>query len=808
MISYDTYEDLKANQTDAISDYFDNNFGIWRNYATYEVAQSNQLLKQKHTDIRTFTSDLLYIKTLKNLNDYTLSNLDTFQLKNLQGSQQTKTEIWKNGSDADLTIGKVVGAYNGINLSCSNANTEYIAKSVLQDKPINIADYSSTDKIVITLPAFDSTNIDTANSYLDVSSSSTFATDFTANLKFDDGTFVGTTNKELQFTVDKIFDAIKTDIIGIRFRIKTKSGASACNFKCIGIRCLSKDWAYAPVDINTLENKLCKTLPNYGSWATFPVGTGTNGLPSEWPILIRSFNQLFDDTSDPKIVTGTLNTFIRIGDVSTTASTNTSRNSITVYFGNRPKRASQNDLGGPAITSKTQAYLTASGKNPEFIASESEPRRQGNMSKIPSSAAAGNQIQTTVEPYPDQPGNIQADFSAIPTKATADGGHQIQPAPPFPNQVGTTQTNLNKFPSANAVEYSSISFNWYKKASTDSDYTGLININTPSNNSSTHGLYQFEIPRTVDLKNSNIVFSATVNESSVSIKIYKINNNNQMKLIYQTGEIVNDLYFNRSRGRIGWSTKLIDADSSIESIRSGGLVYAEYRTGSMRSRTPVKGVNLFADYSEDLNVATTISGFKSSTTEDDTQKFGRDLSTKVTTPAGSSFSGIVTNEFSIEDPNDMMIRLSLWCSSNVNYLRFVLIDDNDMAVADLEPEYFKYNQWSNIKVHLNKDTFICGKYRLAIVQPHAYESNTWWLSDFTIKRRLIAWESRTNNIYNSTSWVDFRNNQNKMNNGIYFEEKGIDLEVRALAKSHYGSIEKIQTLPVYATLGNFVWRDE
>ena len=123
MSNYDTYEDLKASYTDSISDYFDNDLGIWRNYATYEAAQSNQLLKQKHTDIRTFTSDVLYVKTLNDLNNYYLieNNIllfDNYSILNFNKYLVFNIEIINNNNIIYCIIDNITNKiYNRINLN-------------------------------------------------------------------------------------------------------------------------------------------------------------------------------------------------------------------------------------------------------------------------------------------------------------------------------------------------------------------------------------------------------------------------------------------------------------------------------------------------------------------------------------------------------------------------------------------------------------------------------------------------------------------------------------------------------------------
>lgn len=112
-----------------IRDEFDDRAGRFINYDCYDDAQLQQLLKQKHADIRSFVQtdifvpiDLNYLETLG------MTDLDSMTMDDIEGSYLfQKGEAWTVGSAGPQSDRN---HWNGISLNCS-AGTN-ITTSVLR----------------------------------------------------------------------------------------------------------------------------------------------------------------------------------------------------------------------------------------------------------------------------------------------------------------------------------------------------------------------------------------------------------------------------------------------------------------------------------------------------------------------------------------------------------------------------------------------------------------------------------------------------------------------------------------------------
>jgi hypothetical protein len=793
-MTYSTFEDLEKTYKDSISDDFSDNNGFWNNYTNYDVEQADRLLLQKHTDIRSFYNLLTTPTSVYTLSKYKVGTsavdakyyLSNRHLNSNSTSIQSIASVNENWiSSSTISNSKVLNGYYGIDLTCA-ANATTSAYSVLTSSVIDISNYATSDYIVATFPNYPSGSITGASSYLDLSSDATGAFDSNQTtsipLNSTNVNQIGSTGHyELKCTLSSLSSG-KCDlskIAAVRFRIAIPSGvSSAPSFKCISIRCVSVNWRDSLIDIDTANNRIYKTIPN--NFVAFPTTTLLNGNT----VLVRSFGKLFT-TDDPKILNGSIAANIELGDVSLSQTANnvTSSNEFAFYFNLGTQKTTQGNLGGPnATVNQTQGYLTAAGKNIELIDNVYVSIKQKDLSVIPTAAPNSNsQNQSNLNNYSNKNGRLQSDLNA------------------------KNQAELNQNLNLNKIDYLKISFNWYKNASSSpSDYQCVVKINDSLTN-----LYTFLIPNN-NLQKSKIIFNPVLEDDYIQIFVYKYNEYDQPKLIYKTNKIFNTLLFSRSRGRIGWSAILKDADSYINFIQSRGLVYGEYKSNAAKSRTPVKGVKLFSDYSKDVELVTSLQGYNGAVISDDKEKYNNVISTKVYLSSNSFMKGLTTNQFYIEDIKDISINLNIW--SLTNKLKFILINSRDQSIISLIPNYYKTGVWSNINVNFKSDSFVCGNYKFAIIYDNTIDEMQWWVNNLSIKKRLVSWETRSDSNslinYDSENWINIKKTINNINDGVLFDQKGTNLQFRARAKSHYASIDTIKISPIYATLGNFVWRDE
>ena len=490
-----------------------------------------------------------------------------------------------------------------------------------------------------------------------------------------------------------------------------------------------------------------------------------NNLATVWPTLFRSFSPSFTD-DDPKIINGQLVTVFNTGSVLNSTSSN-----IKIYYRAINEFATQQDLNN-----RTQNYLNAL-KNIDSLITNSLPRKQSDLSKIPGQYS---NYQSGRGGLPDQSGWTQSELNAL------------------------TQEDLQSIPYVDSISYISLCIYWYLNGSDK-----LCKITIESELGELYSFGTFAVNA-----NTNYAFVTSMYDNAAYAELRQINNDKSLTPVYKTPYVINE-QFHRRRGRIGWSALLQDPDAYIDDIRSQGLVYAEYKTDQLPSITPLRAAQLIADYSPDANVYSSISSDPWSqnnvTISLDAGKSKSGLARKIQTIASGDYDqGISTNEFQIEDPDDINIQFNVWFPNNGSNLNAYLYNANEKTVVSIYVPPFAYDQWTTIRLKLN-DNFLSGKYKLVVVQNNINFDSTWWIDNIQINKRLMRWDARSSTSgpweFDADDWIDFKNTVNLSSGGVMLPRKGSALQLRGQAVSHYAYIQSVKALPVYATLGSMVWND-
>jgi hypothetical protein len=489
-----------------------------------------------------------------------------------------------------------------------------------------------------------------------------------------------------------------------------------------------------------------------------------NNLSTTWPTLFRSFSPSFTN-DDPKIINGQLVTVFNTGSLSSSTLSN-----VKIYYRTIDEFTTQQDLNN-----KTQNYLNAL-KNIDSLVTNSLPRKQSDLSKIPGQYPS---YQLNRGGLADQSGWTQSELNAM------------------------TQEDIQTVPYVNAISYISLCIYWYLSASSK-----LCKITIESELGELYSFGTFAVNA-----NTNYAFITSMYDNAAYAELRQINNDKSLTPVYKTPYVINE-QFHRRRGRIGWSALLQDADAYIDDIRSQGLIYAEYKTDQLPSITPLRAAQLIADYSPDANVYSSISSDPWSTDAILTLDSGKSkskLARKVQTKASGNYDqGISTNEFQIEDPDDVNIQFDAWFPNNGSNLNAYLYNANEKTSVAIYVPPFVYDQWTTVQLKLN-DNFLSGKYQLVIVQNNISFDSTWWIDNIQINKRLMRWDARSSASgpweFDADDWIDFRNTVNLSSGGVMLPRKGSALQLRGQAVSHYAYIQSVKALPVYATLGSMVWSD-
>jgi len=362
MSNYTSYDVAKNNKINIISDEFDSYTGEWNNLLSYDASQTGQLKNQKHTDIRSFyvpkslPSYVLYLNN-KTVNS---SSLQGVQVQNLKGQIDViKSENWlvsgPSGSAVSVGVQSSYSNWYGLTLTCPVGQT--IATSTLSDNlPIILTAYNpETDFITISIPS-GVTNITLATSSIAFSKTNSFATSSDYDEIFfndPDIQFIGSgTAKELRIPLFKLVNSIG-GIVSVRFKIVAVS--ATVTFKCLSIRCISDNWVYAPVDINTQWGLVASTPSLNGSalsgtantdYPNWPINSNSSYLPTVWPALYKSYSDSITTGSKPLFNDGEMEVWFNSGTLSAAT------NSISTHFRLGNQKSQQNDLN-----LKTQSAL-------------------------------------------------------------------------------------------------------------------------------------------------------------------------------------------------------------------------------------------------------------------------------------------------------------------------------------------------------------------------------------------------------------------------------------------------------------------
>ena len=366
MSNYTSYDVAKNNKINIISDEFDSYTGEWNNLLSYSSVQTGQIKSQKHTDIRSFY-------TSKSLDGYVLylnnkvigsSSFQGVQVSNLKGQIDViKSENWfasgPSGSSASVGIQSSNSNWYGLTFTCPVGQT--IATSTLSDNlPIILTAYNlETDFITISIPS-GVTNITLATSSIAFSKTNSFATPNDYDEIFFNDTdvqLIGSgTAKELRFPLSKLINSVN-GIVSVRFKIVAVN--ATVTFKCLSIRCISDNWVYAPIDINTQWDLVASTPSLNGSalsgtitngqpddYPNWPISSNSSNLPTVWPVLYKSYSESITVGDKPILNDGEMEVWFNSGTLSA------STNSINIYFRSGNQKSIQSDLN-----LKTQSAL-------------------------------------------------------------------------------------------------------------------------------------------------------------------------------------------------------------------------------------------------------------------------------------------------------------------------------------------------------------------------------------------------------------------------------------------------------------------
>jgi hypothetical protein len=743
-----------------IGDDFTSPLGIFAPYATYDGDQNAQLQLQRHTDLRSFEEpDVLAPPTMLALDLLTMAALNAETMGAIEGSGGVVRfgEHWTSG-----VVGPQADRNNwrGITLSCSsgtNVTSSVLQKSAIASTgvgliPIDITNYAASDYLTLALPDFPLADIDISNSFIDITSDPDGDPDMGPTDSLALGSTIRTLvagDSEARFPLSLLTQVDRSQITGIRLRIEA---LGSCSFRCLAIRVVSSTWKYAPIDYDTLYDRIVHPVSPDGSLSTFFTFPQTSipGLPNFWPITFWS--NLPSGPGDPKPIDTKLGCWFNTGSM--TDSDVTHKNRVSLYFRERREdEQTQLDLNG-----QIQAYLDALGHQPDY----------GDISYA---------------------GRAQGDLDGL-SQAALDGD---------------TQFTLERVPDALAAAWLEVKVVWYTGATAvvtiqDADQEGVsysgINLDPNAN-------YFLE----VELEDTGVrVFIYEIDElGSVGTQVWDSTLIQDEALILRRKGRVgwyaefydHDAYLESIRPRAMMFGEYRSHPFRSRTPVDGASLYAQ--------ATPDREL-----------VTTILPAVWGGIVSLDSTKSSSGEAYKIISKAGLPLQGVHTNTFVIDDWDETDITLDLFFpKSGLTHgrgLEAFLIGPNTTLVPLTLP-IIATDQWQSIRIFPGAgQTLIGGIYELVIVQTLAPTETTWYVDNVSVSKRILKWQGRPKdpdpwNIVPSP-WLDFKDTVNHPTGGIAFNRRGSALQIRGLARTQDAEIFNIKAIPRYASQGNLIWRSQ
>lgn len=326
--------------------------------------------------------------------------------------------------------------------------------------------------------------------------------------------------------------------------------------------------------------------------------------------------------------------------------------------------------------------------------------------------------------------------------------------------------------------------------------------------------YPFALPALI--ANTNYMAICYLVEHDARLRIYQLNANGSVgALVFDTTTLVDDDTFKRRPGRVGWSAALGDGDAYLSSIRTRALCFGEYQSAPLNSFTPVVGAELYAAFTPDAQLFTTLGAYPSNSPSTvivtrDSFRSTSGLSFK-TQIYGSASQGVQSNLVEITDLNETQIEFDLYYPSGIINpgLTAALLSPDGYTIP-LKLPNAQYDTWQHVTIYPPaSDKVRTGFYSLLITQTSSSPA-IWWVDKVSIIQRAMKWSARSSPqdpwVGGIGGWTDFRANLNKSNAGVLFAQRGKQFQVRARALRQDAAIYGApKFVPKYAELGRFVW---
>jgi PKD repeat protein len=739
-----------------ITEEFDDALGQPKNYDMYDATYRDQLLGNRHVDIRSLvTHDIAVPIDMMQLDaSYTISSLDSNTMSSLSDVYAATSvifpgEAWTGtpngvGVDPDPTRHNVpiltINCTANVLQTCSSFTRTPSNSNLSLKAEVNLQTLLDTDPgatLCISMPSFPGT-VNKSASYFEMTSDSGGSyTSGAVSMPLVSGFYGGDYFEwPLSVLTDPNYNTATpidpSSIKGVRFRINNTASTPVY---VAAIRALGSDWHPSFVgDWDTRYQRYRRTVTRSG-------GVATGAIP-----MFRAADPASQD-HDPRPIDVKLTCAFQAGGL-------TESSSFVFYLRER---------GEDFQTQLDLETFTQSGIETTF------PNKQPDYGQ----ALLNSRTQASLEAF-------------------GQSGLDTQ-----------TQTQLEATVDTVSQAYIQVNLTWDSTATT----IAIKDTETPAG-----GEYVKQVgalsPATANNENhATYLLSLTLEGTTMNVKLEGIDQHGT-----STGEIVindtisDDSMFRRRRGRVGWNLYPADGRIYVEGIRTAMTVFGEYQSLPLKSFTAVDGIELFASSTPNTELVQGLDpGPYGGTVAPDVSRSNSDDGAFKVTVGAKPLQGVATVPFLIDNFEETSIAFDLYYpQTNLDQgasLTALLLGEKQQVIELVVPQILG-DHWQTIRfTGISNNNEQTGNYRLVIWQPEPI-SATWWLDNVSVQSRSLAWSGRTSRF---DDWLPFIDAYNSDRTGLKLQTKGFETQVRGRALRQDATIERLSFKPRYASLGRLVW---
>jgi hypothetical protein len=778
-----------------IPEHFDDALGRLTNYDAGDPTTTAVLESRQHIDIATFPTPKDRSLTMLDFDTYLMDFLDLETMADLELSIPVVDEDWRFVTfSADASNG-----YRNRILLHVNANSAGSTEGTVG--PVDLTPMSN-GYVCLALPGLGSSfaNINQSLSYVELRSGDNGFYNI-HQVTFANGTFAndGSGNYELRIPVSSYvgFTLDVSAITQVIINVRATSGG-AVDFYVNAIRVLPASYDFAPLQVDTLYNRIQKTVNRYG------ICTSTTGYTlTTWPTLLRA-----DDppgVADPQPIDAEYVVPFCPGK-------NHGTNTISLYFRHL------------ALDQNTQLDLTDTFTQEDLNNYGTELETVGSVDIW------------TVDTLPNR--RVQPDFgrALFTNRVQSD----LDTGQTMGSLDGDTQYALERLHDDTSLAYVKVSLTFGDSAPT-------LSLQDESGNGVSYTLSAF----TDDLEH---VWRVRVEDNSVSSTVYTSDAQGYIyNTVFETSVITSEAWYPRRKGRTGYNISFTDASCWVGPIKTAYTNFAQYVSLPYRSETPVIGAQLTAHASADRQLVTSLAptirwgGVLSLDNTKSTSGFAYKVSASPPPASdvspyyyGFVYQGAETNAMYLDDLDNTQIDFDIWFPSTLTnaggtltamliggpwsappqstqfpgtgYNAFTYPDSRRVIPLDLHQP--TPDTWEHVTIDLTplKDEIQPDNYSFVLVQTTAVGLGAWYLDNVRCKTRVVGWEGRGDPDdawgMDEGNWLPFKDTVNGVYDGLVFAERGRGMQIRATALRQDAFISDVKVQPRYAELGRFVWGRE